>query len=256
MKPLAIFAGVDEAVFQTAVAGYCHCQIPFVRRYAPACRWSRFQTLPGSGQTSFPRRNALAKRRFHWVNTAGETSRTHDDFFRQLIHAEVGGGFSSKPCQQIVNRARGGSLPKVAGSKLAAGLRATRRCMTKSRRYRAVLKPQSSNQRQRKIKAGTDPARGPDTFVLNIESGPPSTRTSGNSACMVSSSFQWVVARLPSSSPVCASSIAPPQNGSNTAGMGKRAAASQPPQSLPAGFNLCRYDDRIEAREGLSLRRR
>lgn len=36
---------------------------------------------------------------------AGEISRTHGDFFRQLIYAEVGGEVFEQPRQQIVNRA-------------------------------------------------------------------------------------------------------------------------------------------------------
>lgn len=56
---------------------------------------------------------------------AGEISRTHGDFFRQLIYAEVGGEVFEQPRQQIVNRALGGGLLKVIAAKLQLASRAT-----------------------------------------------------------------------------------------------------------------------------------
>lgn len=52
-------------------------------------------------------------------------SRTHGDFFRQLIYAEVGGEVFEQPRQQIVNRALGGGLLKVIAAKLQLASRAT-----------------------------------------------------------------------------------------------------------------------------------
>lgn len=85
---------------------------------------SLLQTLPRGGQAGFRDVPRWRSAGFPGKD-AGEISRTHGDFFRQLIYAEVGGEVFEQPRQQIVNRALGGGLLKVIAAKLQLASRAT-----------------------------------------------------------------------------------------------------------------------------------
>lgn len=65
---------------------------------------SLLQTLPRGGQAGFRDVPRWRSAGFPGKD-AGEISRTHGDFFRQLIYAEVGGEVFEQPRQRIVNRA-------------------------------------------------------------------------------------------------------------------------------------------------------
>ena len=169
MKSLSIFPGCEVKLFfkqpsQVNAAAKSRLFGDTIQRLV-----SLLQTLPRGGQAGF---GDVARRRSAGFpgKYAGEIPWTHGDSFRQFIHAEVGGEVFEQPRQQIVNGAQGAGLLEVVAAKLqlAAGTSQVHDEILGNiaRKAEAVV---LFNQRQGEIEAGTDSARGPDVFVLNIE---------------------------------------------------------------------------------------